>query len=430
MSDFYQRKYLKYKIKYLRQKKRIEDVTYGGREGVSYMTTYNFDYLFRQFIYKLNVRVTLSYYMAKSKKYILLNNVNVMFTTFSGNFGIHVEETQGSNVFTKNTNIIQLGNEGGRIKFTECDDPVKGGPKEVWEIFCYGSDKIITIYPPNYVLKMGAHSLVPFRTVSTAPDVNNPDVLNLYEFVRLYFVQKVIVPLTINKNPKFTFCGLISGGAFAPAGTVFEDLFDNTLGKVIGNIRNIANDEYINNLLDKIELMLYEKKPNDEEKKAIKEKKDYVISKGMRAVSGTLIESLEAETLRERGYCVTPNQSLNFSSFISKVSGTWADVETYFRSDANIVGSQMSVYDDKGSKVKLLHDKNNLFVLAHGPTAKKGKGGALDEELNDEIWYHKLVAINTQVMCIALIHVAFYSGQLEPNRLADLFNKLELQPIK
>jgi hypothetical protein len=105
----------------------------------------------------------------------------------------------------------------------------------------------------------------------------------------------------------------------------------------------------------------------------------------------------------------------------------WADMDKYFNGNNDAILSQTSVYDRTGSKVKLLRDHNNYFVLAHG-SSYIDKGGAIDIEENQDIWLHKLIAMNTHVMCIALIYLAFYSGVLNDvlvELLSDLFKRLE-----
>jgi len=439
MDEVYYEKYLKYKTKYLKQKiinegyadeEQFIDDLYGGRPGVFYLTEYKFDDLFRQFVSKVIVRVTLKCYMTKTKKYILLNNINVLFTSLKGMFGIHVEEKPGSGRFTKNSQLIRL--DGAKIKFTKCTDPIHGSlkdndkdnDKDVWQISCPGDDKVVTIYPPNYNLKIPASRTEP--EVDKSKQQIDPYISSLYNFIRAYFVENKIIPpdikkdLQINKNPQFIFSGLISGRAFSPANVDFKDLFDKTLGVVFKSIRDIKKDDHIEYLLSRIFVMVYEGEPD------VESKVKYIHTKSIKAFPGTLSNELNTAKQYERAYCVTPNRSLSFGSFFSPVSGTWADVKKYFGSNRDIINSQVSPYDDPGSKVKLLRDKNNLFVLCHGPSAKKGKGGALDEELDPDMWYKKLVAINTHVMCMALIHIAFYSGVLNEKYLTELFEGLDL----
>lgn len=151
------------------------------------------------------------------------------------------------------------------------------------------------------------------------------------------------------------------------------------------------------------------------------------VSQYINIIAGSLLEKLREKTSDERGYCITPNQSLDIG-FWSNPSGTWKDIQTYFASDGNVIKSQASAFNEAGSKVKIVRDRNNYFVLAHGPANVMGKGGAVDIETTYDVWKNKLVAMNKHVICIALIYVAFYSGELNPN-LAEfmtvLFDKLD-----
>lgn len=69
------------------------------------------------------------------------------------------------------------------------------------------------------------------------------DRINLYNFIYEYFVNGSITSLKIDRHPTFTFCGLISGGAFAREGTDLVKLFNDTLGHVISEIVNLSGKD-------------------------------------------------------------------------------------------------------------------------------------------------------------------------------------------
>lgn len=145
MDDLYHKKYLKYKSKYIMLKQLngthgiiVPRKSTGGYPNVIYLKKYGFDDLFRFFISKVSVPVTLLYFNRR-KPITALDNVNVLFTTFSKNFGVHIEDSPESNRFSMKTSLINQGSNS-RIKF-ECKDPKKGeGNKneKMWEIYCPG----------------------------------------------------------------------------------------------------------------------------------------------------------------------------------------------------------------------------------------------------------------------------------------------------
>lgn len=426
MEPDYYTKYLKYKTKYLNA--RTENNIWGGEEGVYYMTKFDFDELFENFFSKVPIRVSMKVIEFGKNSYYL-DNYNVLFSYFCDNLSIHIENDKNSLVFTDETKHIFVGHKS-KIKFDLCrwNFNFQGNVDEIgkcakpWIIKC--NNMQIIICSPDYSFEEGKRSEI----------VDKQDT-DLYDFTMNYFVNNKITPVIINKNPSFYFSGLISGRAFSPKDYNFKQTFDVTLKQALTLLETVGKkNEYINGLLKKITVIIYELEPEVATLLNTMRAENLLIN----FESGSLEKILKTNENTYRAYVVSPNKNLNFglapSIFGISVTGNWKAVAEYLKDeDKNIkvINSQVSKFTKEKSKVKLATYKQSLFILAHGPSSREKKS-ALDHEVYNEIWKNKLIAMNVHVLCIALIYLTFYGDQFNNENiilLKTLFENIKLEAI-